>query len=58
LPNAPLIASRMLTTFSFKTLSAIICMSFNMGWTPWLSQILMEFLCSHIWKMFKQFAST
>jgi hypothetical protein len=34
LPNAPLIASRMLTTFSFKTLSAIICMSFNMGWTP------------------------
>jgi hypothetical protein len=58
LPNSPLIASRMLTTCFFQSLGAIICMSFNMRWTPWSSQILMEFLCSRIWKMFKQFAYT
>jgi hypothetical protein len=31
-----------------KALSAIICISFTMRWTPWSSHILMEFLCSHI----------
>jgi hypothetical protein len=56
LPNSALIASRMLTTCSFQSLERNNIHVFQHEMDTMVFSNFDGVFCSHIWKMFKQFA--